>query len=381
MEIVSVCVQMYGKKPRFMFGKANLFFAFLSFIRNFGLQPRLLALGKPNLFFAFLSFIRNFALMKVYVFNPENDMALADGRPGYTPPALIRQMRSDLSWLPKWWAEEDDVVWDGTSPLHLSPGDEICPWGWSLALVHQLSQAGVDASFLPSADALERLRQLSHRRTAVEALHQQQADGLCGPLLRGESLLCQSIDQLFPVSDTSERLFKSPWSSSGRGLMPSGQPAARAWCRRILRQQGSVVAESRLDKLADFGMLFRLDGAGGVEYRGLSLFHTNESGAYTGSWLASEGEKLSWLMQYVPPQVLADVRHWWEQHLTRYAYRGPLGVDMMLTADGGICPCVEVNWRMTMGHVAQLLTEQGHRGKLLVHYIYGQFCAEVEAFQ
>ena len=57
-----------------------------------------------------------------------------------------------------------------------------------------------------------------------------------------------------------------------------------------------------------------------------------------------------------------------------------MGIDMML-AHEGICPCIETNWRMTMGHVAQYLTEQGHRGKLLVHYIYGQYCAEVEAFQ
>lgn len=319
--------------------------------------------------------------MKVYVFNPENDMALADGRPGYTPPALIRQMRSDLSWLPKWWAAEGDTVWDGTSPLSLSLGDEICPWGWNPALVHQLSLAGVDASFLPTADQLERLRQLSHRRTAVEALRQQRTDGLCGSLLRGESRLCQSESELIAASAAAECLFKAPWSSSGRGLMRSSSAAAHAWCRRILRQQGSVVAELWLPKLADWGMLFWLDGKGGVEYRGLSLFHTSEAGAYTGSWLAPEGEKLSWLMQYVPPQVLVDVRHWWEHHLALYDYRGPMGVDMLLTADGGICPCVEINWRMTMGHVAQLLTEQGHRGKLLVHYIYGQFCAEVEAFQ
>ena len=61
-------------------------------------------------------------------------------------------------------------------------------------------------------------------------------------------------------------------------------------------------------------------------------------------------------------------------------YDGPVGIDMML-CPGSLCPCIETNWRMTMGHVAQALTEQGHTGKLLVHYIYGQYCAEVEAFQ
>ena len=271
--------------------------------------------------------------MKVHIFNPENDMALADGQPGYTPPASIRQMRHDLAWLPKWWAEEADIVWDGKEPLHLQPGDEIRPWGWSPALIHQLRQAGVTDEFLPDDGTMERLRQLSHRQTAVEALGAMHDEGLIGHWLCGESRLCHS-----------------------------------------------VVVEQRLTRLVDFALLFRLDGQGGVEYRGLSMFHTDEAGKYTGNWLAPEGEKLQWLMQYVPPQVLMDVRRWWEERLRHYDYRGPMGVDMMLAREG-LCPCIETNWRMTMGHVAQLLTEQGHRGKLLVQYIYGQYCAEVEAFQ
>ena len=40
--------------------------------------------------------------MNLYIFNPENDMALADGKPGYTPPAQIQQMRRELWWLPQW---------------------------------------------------------------------------------------------------------------------------------------------------------------------------------------------------------------------------------------------------------------------------------------
>ncbi len=320
--------------------------------------------------------------MKVHIFNPENDMALADGTPGYTPPATIQQMRRDLSWLPKWWAEDGDIVWDGDERLHLQQGDEICPWGWSPALIHQLKRAGVTDEFLPDEQEMERLRQLSHRQTAVEVLQAMHADGLAGTYLCGESRLCRSMDEIFsdPRLPIEDSLLKSPWSSSGKGLMAGDAPNVRAWCAHVLKQQGTVVVERRLTKMADFALLFRLDGRGGVEYRGLSLFHTNETGGYTGNWLAPEGEKLQWLMQYIAPSILIDVRRWWEERLRNYAYRGEMGVDMML-AQEGICPCIEINWRMTMGHVAQRLTEQGHRGKLLVHYIYGQYCAEVEAFQ
>ena len=314
--------------------------------------------------------------MKVYIFNPENDLALADGKPGYTAPASARQMRHDLYWLPKWWADEGDVVWDGQERLALQPGDEIRPWGWSPALVHELHEAGVADEFLPGDEEMDRLRRLSHRRTAVEALRRLAEDGVAEGFRCGESRLCESAEEAMAQSRS---LLKAPWSSSGKGLMMSDATGAEGWCRRILRQQGSIVAERPLRKLADFALLFQLDGRGGVTYRGLSLFHTNEQGAYTGNWLAPEGEKLQWLMQYVPPQPLMEIRRWWEAYLTRFDYKGPLGVDMML-AEEGICPCIEINWRMTMGHVAQLLTEQGHTGKLLVHYIYGQYCAEVEAF-
>mgnify|MGYP004479612553 CR=1 FL=1 len=110
--------------------------------------------------------------MTLHIFNPENDMALADGGSGYTAPATIRQMRDELHWLPLWWAKDDDLVWNGEDRITLSDGDEIRPWGWSAALVHQLKQAGVDEKFLPSPDQLDSLRRLSHRQTAVEALAQ-----------------------------------------------------------------------------------------------------------------------------------------------------------------------------------------------------------------
>ena len=320
--------------------------------------------------------------MNVHIFNPENDMALADGHAGYTPPASIRQMRRQLAWLPKWWAADDDFVWDGQEPIPpLTEGDEIRPWGWSPALIHELRAAGVADTFLPTAEAMEHLRQLSHRQTAVEALRRMRSEGLAGAFLRGESRLCHSLEE---VEETKQEwgdvLLKAPWSSSGKGLMAATAPNAEGWIGRTLRQQGSVVAERRLERLADFALLFWLDGQGGVEYRGLSLFMTNETGAYTGNWLAPEGQKLGWLMQYLPPEPLVEVRRWWEERLTHYAYRGPVGIDMMLCPQG-LCPCVEINWRMTMGHVAEALTRQGHTGKLLVHYIYGQYCAEVEAFQ
>ena len=47
----------------------------------------------------------------LYLFNPENDMALACGDPYYMAPASARRMAAELSMLPAWYAEEGETVW------------------------------------------------------------------------------------------------------------------------------------------------------------------------------------------------------------------------------------------------------------------------------
>ena len=318
--------------------------------------------------------------MTLYVFNPENDMALADGHPGYTPPVQIQQMRRELWWLPQWWAEDEDIVWNGEERLNLSDDTRILPWGWSPALCHQLKQAGVQESLLPSQKELELLRQLSHRQTAVSLLQELRGELPLDGHLAGKSALCRDIKEAEETANAyGEALLKSPWSSSGRGLMKTDNPQWKAWASRILKAQGSVVVEQFLHKVTDFALEFWLDGKGGVEYRGLSLFYTNERGAYLGNWVAPEEQKLAWLAQYIPLQYLQEIRAWWTARLSRFDYAGPVGIDMML-AQEGICPCIEVNWRWTMGLVSCLVAEQGRYGRMVVEYIYGHYSAEVEAF-
>lgn len=318
--------------------------------------------------------------MTLYVFNPENDMALADGHPGYTPPVQIQQMRRELWWLPQWWAEDEDIVWNGEERLNLSDDTRILPWGWSPSLCHQLKQAGVQESLLPSRKELEQIRQLSHRQTAVSLLQELRSELPLDGHFAGNSVLCRSIEEAEETANTyGEALLKSPWSSSGRGLMRTDNPQWKAWASRILKAQGSIVVEQFLHKVTDFALEFWLDGKGGVEYRGLSLFYTNERGAYLGNWVAPEEQKLAWLAQYIPLQYLQAIRAWWTARLSRFDYAGPVGIDMML-AQEGICPCIEVNWRWTMGLVSCLVAEQGRYGRMVVEYIYGHYSAEVEAF-
>jgi hypothetical protein len=170
-------------------------------------------------------------------------------------------------------------------------------------------------------------------------------------------------------------VLKAPRSSSGRGLRfldaeraPLGTQAG--WLKNILATQGSVMAEPYYNKVKDLGMEFYSDGKGGVEYLGLSLFHT-QNGAYTGNILATESTKEQMLGRYVPTGLLRVVR----QHIGQLAsevfrnqYEGPFGVDMMLCRSDGsdetgnrqplrLHPCVEINLRRTMGHVALALSK------------------------
>ena len=42
--------------------------------------------------------------MYLYLFNPDNDLALGNNSPYYQPPASARQMAADLAVLPAWVA-------------------------------------------------------------------------------------------------------------------------------------------------------------------------------------------------------------------------------------------------------------------------------------
>ena len=290
--------------------------------------------------------------MKLHIFNPENDMALASGSPGYTPPANIRAYRHRHWELPRKWAAPGDFVWDGEENLAYLFRDgavvpEICPWGWSPALVHELELAGVPRRLMPDRAWLEKLRQLSSRISTVSVQRILGLDATC----------CDSLDDVLScLSQWDAIIMKSPWSSSGKGLMLTDNPNWQGWVGRILRQQGSVVVERLLERQQDFAMEFWMKG-GGAQYMGLNVFCTDAHGHFLENIVGSEQEKEALISSLLNnPRSLADIRQWYLQHLPQLApwYEGPVGVDMLVTSDGTLHPCIEINWRMTMGMVAVL---------------------------
>ena len=370
--------------------------------------------------------------MTIHIFNPEHDIALAANLSNFTSPHAGRQLRHDLGFLPALWAGADDVVIVDDVPLaqsaykhtlqmikrrlgrvpatdtgslshehtlfqswkqSVSCVDVSCidPWGWNKALCANLRRIGIDDTLLPSESQLEHIRQLSHRRTSARLL----------PLLRlpdtiGESCECQSFDDVERCLQTHGRLvLKAPWSSSGRGLrfidLERNTLSAQAgWLRNTLQRQGSVMAEPFYNKVKDFGMEFTAFPDGRIRYEGLSLFHT-VNGAYTGNILATESVKEQLLSHYIATDLLKSVQSMVCQHLPALLdgkYCGPLGIDMMVVAKGTgegflLHPCVEINLRRTMGHVALALTpgDDDILSVMRISYAQGSYDLTLERLQ
>ena len=100
---------------------------------------------------------------KLFVFNPEMDLALAFGGPNYTAPPFAARLRCDLQVMPMWYACGQPVLADPgriapewldaislVVPNRFAAAEQVverndtchdltaCPWGWSAAIRRQL---------------------------------------------------------------------------------------------------------------------------------------------------------------------------------------------------------------------------------------------------
>ncbi|MBQ3238379.1 MAG: hypothetical protein IJA98_04830 [Bacteroidaceae bacterium] len=325
------------------------------------------------------------------VFNPEHDLALANGDAHYLAPRNIREMAHDLAPL------MDYLAWD-------------TPWGWDAAVVNYLHKSGIPRQELPTDAMLAALRTRSERITAHHLL--QQILPLSGHLT-GESYVCRSLDDIKAyATQHSHLLLKAPLSGSGKGLRhlnfndddnkndnenyPTSRKSTSAltstlkkvesWCDALIRRHGYLTAEPYYDKVQDFAMEF-IVADGQCHFIGYSLFTTDDHGRYDSNLLLSDADIEARLSNYIPRSVLHDVRHFVEAHTDLIVpaewdtSRFPItfGIDMMIvnltgqqpTADGQqsthpdgnsqlrthnsqfkLHPCVEINLRMNMGIIA-----------------------------
>lgn len=345
----------------------------------------------------------------MYLFNPDNDLALANFSPYYTPPASIAKLSADLSCLPLWYAPNDSVIAvqsdidrvfienmqrllniDATifniNNLVIDDTMRFTPWGWNPMLCKRLRDMGMSQELLPTMDELVILREYSNRKNAVDILQELNNKEID---FYGSSYYFTDIDEMLShLSHANEDYaLKMPLSGSGRGLiwiLGGITDKQTDWARRVIRTQGGIVVEPKLDRVQDFAMEFSISG-GVASFEGYSLFETAASGAYMGNVLISDSEIENHLGGYVPIQKLQHLRELLLDIFPVYFpyYNGILGVDMMIckTVDGyKIQPCVEVNMRMNMGVVAHRFHERFVDSQSMGHYHVDYFKSIGEAF-
>lgn len=320
----------------------------------------------------------------IYLFNPQNDLALATGGINYVPPPFAVQMATDLALLPAFiapagslvitdsdvdrrWLEHLNATLDldiqavGRSELRHLTDYRVMPWGWCLDLRRRLLKWGASSDSVPSKDEIYHLRGLSHRRLTI-LIHMYLSE-LMGTVLSPVPVELAVTEEVMAfVAHNRECFIKTPWSSSGRGIYHTTAgvaPELEQWCRGALKRQGSLLCEVALDKIMDLGVEFYSEG-GNITLRGLSVFTTDSHSQYSYGTVAPT-EVLKQRITKLYPQF-DDVTKALGSVLERLVaphYTGWLGVDMLLYRkdDGtvGIDPCVEMNLRPTMGAVANVL--------------------------
>ena len=191
----------------------------------------------------------------------------------------------------------------------------------------------------------------------------ESSSGRCYPLPN----VAKSLREVEAALERWGRIvLKSPLSGSGKGIRWVSDALSHSdigWCLHNLEHYGSIIAEERQNVIQDFAMLFscNLSSKSGIEFFGYSLFFTS-NGAYKGSVVEND----SFIEEHLCSQganlaELHRIRTQLQEHLTKELagwYKGFLGVDMFLFSPADkehrraqLNPVVEINLRLTMGHL------------------------------
>ena len=335
--------------------------------------------------------------MRLCIFNPEHDLCLAKGRWNYVPPrSAVDFARRDADIMSVLYPGAVCTSVYAMLPWHGNMPDSVTAWGWDAVVKHELLKRGISAELLPSDEEIATIRELQHRSTVLP--------------LQPDCHEVRSIEEMESLLRECEHwVMKAPWSGAGRGLRwvhGSLTPIDRDWLLKTVATQRCIIAEPRRDVVADLALEYRVSRSspgtgevpkgrrgetktgeqyplppsgyspltggdrggvagsspgtgdkhevrwtsakcdGGVEFLGYSYFKTG-SGVYK--------ENMPWTDTQIEAafpvrEARERIEPWLDANVVP-RYRGPLGVDLMLCADGSV-HVAEINFRHTMGMVA-----------------------------
>ena len=323
--------------------------------------------------------------MKLHLFNPENDLAIADGNANYCPPPSALKIAYDLSTLPLWYADEEDAVYlpdishsqfyKGMSQKFSLPNTfnsqnleiitKCLPWGWSMYIRKKFENMGFSNEALISTETINRLRELSNRKITIEILSRLSNLGVDIPPMPRYIVNTDEVGEFICSMPLS--VIKAPWSGSGKGIawgLGRMEIPVEHFYKGVIRRQGGVVCEKFLNKIVDFAMEFYYKN-GTVTFAGYSLFKSVK-GVYSGNILATDTAIEEFLNRHSPQAPISNIKEnlitILEDIFKDFDYEGYFGVDMMIYYDENnhnhINPCVELNLRTNMGIASRIIYDK-----------------------
>lgn len=298
------------------------------------------------------------------LFFPSHDIALSHGVKHFSAPKAAEALGRDLSKLSDIWNRKGLA-------FRADDGDFPLPWGWDWDTRHLLNtRYGIRMKDLPTDQDLEMIRRWSSRQTTITLI------GKLREALPSVSGLGQIEMPCWIDSEESLRTFmdsespyvlKTPWSSSGRGLILSTMPkdSQLKMALATIRKMGGIMGERWVtDKQRDFAMLF-YGAEGKVRFIGYSLFENQQTGngvTYGKGYLLSNTE----IEHRLGVQQLPEIAKAYEVILTEMLMPvlskpwplGYMGIDMLTYGKGLVHPCIEFNLRCTMGVVCRCLYDR-----------------------
>ncbi len=343
-------------------------------------------------------------------FDPGAESELS-GEPSSKERTLLAQLQSDLETVMVPISKPDDILlvkslpskelrkhwidaglllpefqtYESVEELSHRRLHDFAPWAWTPAS-HQFAQPLVDVTRHSPPIWHEQQADLFRKSWAANRLRNWLNEDN-GRLAGGENLLADvsttgvSVDRGDEVVDAlreldslgySKALIKQDWATSGRGQrrLACGEPLTETdqqWIRSA-SGKGPCVVEPQLDRVLDLSFLWRLDrGSTDADFLGWTRPIVTEGRRYAGTRL---GDLFSECDVEVRRFLLSDrcrrlkqLTGWLQERLVpelqSVDFAGPFGVDVIVYRDQAqqlrIKPIVELNPRMTMGHVALAL--------------------------
>lgn len=314
----------------------------------------------------------------LFVFNPTCDLSISFRNANYQPNPLLVSFENELSYLMSFITNNGDgVVVEkipdehyqnflscilGFSPEFIqsnakfSDNFSVIPWGWSPVIHKKYFTKKWDDSYT----------HFFSRQTGYKLI--DNCTWSLPQFIKPLYFYCTDIKEVVKILHQYKRIVvKSPWSSSGRGVVFLNDlldKMAMQWIDGFIKGQGFVYVEPQYDKIADFSLLFK-SSFSGVEYVGETFFFTSDMKQYLGHYIGNHCNIKEKITEYsIVTEALIDNMS--ETFLNAFKsldlknYHGWFGVDCMIVKQDSelrIVPFCELNVRCTMGFIAHAISK------------------------